>query len=161
RVKPGSTVSAWYLPVAGSTQPKPPLPDSRTHRRPSYQRGECGIDRPRVTTSPEATSRRTPPLFLSARPPPGVSVVPTPVTKGGRPCAMHNPFRWQRSSGASAVMNGGRQRGTKLWIGLRVHRQEKRVLTNHNSGSSPTELPQAISWIWTSPVQTDERGRKQ
>ena len=47
RVKPGSTASASYFPVAGSTQPKPPLPDSSTHSRPSYQRGECGIDRPR------------------------------------------------------------------------------------------------------------------
>src|SRR5262245_6627364 len=112
-------------------------------------------------TSPEATSRRTPPLFLLARQPPGVSVVPRAVTKAGRPSAMHSPFRWQRSSGARAEMNGGRQRGTKLWVLLRVHRQENRVLTNHSSGSSPWQLAQAISWIWTSPVQTDERGKKQ
>src|SRR5205823_2015161 len=122
------------------------------HKRPSYQRGECGIDRPLATASPEATSRRTPPLFLLARQPPGESVVPRAVTKAGRPSTRHSPFRWQRSSGASAEMNGGRQRGTKLWIGLRVHRQEKRVLTNHSSSppvadapGSPPEVPQAIS----------------
>src|SRR5262249_58960924 len=140
-VKPGGTVSASYFPVAGSTQPMPPLPDSRIHKRPSYQRGECGIDRPRVMTSPEATSRRTPPLFLLSRQPPGASVAPRAVTKAGRPSARQSPFRWQRSSGASAEMNGGRQRGTKLWVLLRVHRQENRVLTNQSSGSCWVVIP--------------------
>jgi len=32
----------------------------------------------------------------------------------GVPSTMARPFKWQRSSAASAEMNGGRQRGTKL-----------------------------------------------
>ena len=36
-------------------------PDSQTQSRPAYQRGECGIDSPRVITSPESTSITMPP----------------------------------------------------------------------------------------------------
>ncbi len=60
--------------------------------------------------------------------------------KSSLPSAMHSPFRWQRSSGASTVMNGGFQRGTKLWVLLRVQRQEKRVLTNQSSSASGVAL---------------------
>src|SRR6516162_9447861 len=123
----------------------PPEPDSSTHSRPSCQRGECGIDKPALIVAPDGTSSSTPPLFLLARQPPRVSLVPRAVTKRGasRPWssgASPRPLRWQRSSGASAVTKGGRQRGRKLCRLLRVHRQEKRVLTNHSS--SPA---QAIS----------------
>src|SRR5262249_51469773 len=121
---------------------------SSTQSRPSCQRGECGIDRPAAITAPEGTSSTTPPLFLLSRQPPGVSVVPRAVTKRGvrppkRSGASPRPLRWQRSSGASAVTKDGRHRGWKLCQGLRVHRQEKRVLTNHNScsPSPPTPLP--------------------
>ena len=48
--------------------------------------------------------------------------------------------RQQRPGGDAGKRESGRQRGAKLKLGLRVHRQEKRVFTNHNS--SPT---QAIS----------------
>src|SRR5262249_50099011 len=141
--------------------PIPPEPDSSTHSRPSCQRGECGIDRPALILAPEGTSSTTPPFRLLARQPLRVSLVPRAVTNRGtsRPCssgASAKPLRWQRSSGASAVTKGGRQRGWKLCWVLRVHRQEKRVLTNHSSSSA-----QAISCIWISPVHTDERGRKQ
>src|SRR6516164_3107965 len=123
----------------------PPEPDSSTHSRPSCQRGECGIDKPAVIVSPDGTSSNTPPLRLLARQPPRVSVVPRAVTNRGtsRPWssgASPRPLRWQRSSGASAVTKGGRQRGSKLYWLLRVQRQEKRVLTNHSSSSA-----QAIS----------------
>src|SRR5262249_27532715 len=105
----------------------------------------CGIDKPEQIVSPEGTSSTTPPLFLLARQPPRVSLVPRAVTKRGasRPCASAaspRPLRWQRSSGARAVTKGGRQRGRKLGWLLRVHRQEKRVLTTHSSSSA-----QAIS----------------
>ena len=47
----------------------PPVPDSSTHNRPSRQRGEWGIDRPRARNSPDATSMMQPPCGLSARQP--------------------------------------------------------------------------------------------
>ena len=90
------------------------MPDSSIQSRPSCQRGECGIDRPRRSISPVLTSSKQPPWGLSARQPPAVSVSPRAVTYLGRPSTMARPFRWQRSSAARAVMNGGRQRGTKL-----------------------------------------------
>jgi hypothetical protein len=45
----------------------------------------------------------------------------------------------------------------------RVHRQLKRVFTNHSSGSAGAcgRGTQAISWICTSPVTWASRGRKQ
>ena len=92
----------------------------------------------------------------SARQPCGVSVSARAVTYFGAPSAMARPLRWQRSSAASAVMNGGRQRGTKLCRPSSVHRQPKAVLTSHSS--SPA---QASSWAWISPVKWEERVRKQ
>ena len=137
RVNPGSTATASYFPVAGSTHPTPPPPDSSTQSRPSYHRGECGIDSPRHTTSPDATSISTPPVALFSRQPLRVSVVPRAVTNPGRPPTSPRPLRWQRSSGASAETNDAFHRGTKLC----VQRHENRVLTNHSSSSSA----QAIS----------------
>src|SRR5262249_1394792 len=81
------------------------------------QRGECGIDRPRLSTSPLRTSSRQPPRCLSARQPLVVSVSPRAVTYLGWPSASARPFRWQRSSAARAGTNGGRQRGTTLRAG--------------------------------------------
>ena len=69
-----------YLRVCGSMNPSVPEPDSQTQSRPAYQRGEWGIDSPRVITWPEATSIRMPPLALSARQPAGESVSPSAVT---------------------------------------------------------------------------------
>src|SRR4051794_13895554 len=157
RVNPGVEATASYLPVAGSTTPSVPAPDSHTHSFPPCSRGECGIDRPEATTSPLGTSSSTPPLALFARQPAAPSVPPRAVTYRGRPSAIARPLRWQRSVGSSAEMNGGRHRGTKLDEGSSVQRQEKRVLTNHSS--SP--CPQAISWTWTLPVTWHRRGRKQ
>ena len=80
RVKPGTAAIGSYLPEFRSTNPSVPAPDSQTQSRPAYQRGECGIDSPRVITSPESTSIRTPPLALLARQPAGSSVAPSAVT---------------------------------------------------------------------------------
>ena len=80
RVKPGTSAIGSYLPVFGSMNPNVPAPDSQTQSRPAYQRGEWGIDSPRVITSPEATSIRMPPLALFARQPAGASVSPSAVT---------------------------------------------------------------------------------
>jgi hypothetical protein len=41
---------------AGSTSTSCPFPDSKSHSRPLCRCGECGIDRPRATTSPVGTS---------------------------------------------------------------------------------------------------------
>src|SRR5262249_17298696 len=137
RVNPGVAATASYLPVFRSTTPSVPEPDSQTHSRPPYQRGEWGIDRPRVMTSPESTSIRTPPLALFGRQPPIAFASPRAVTYFGRPSTRPRPLRWQRSDGSSSVTNGGRQRGTKLDSGSSVARQEKRVLTNHSSRPAP------------------------
>src|SRR5262245_5730498 len=51
-----------------------------------------------------------PPCGLSDRQPSRVSVVPSAVTNIGWPSTIAKPFKWQRSSAASAVINGGRQR---------------------------------------------------
>src|SRR6516165_696700 len=75
-----------------------------------------------------------PPLALFARQPAGVFVSPRAVTYFGLPSTMPRPLRWQRSDGSSSLTNDGRQRGVKLASGSSVARQEKRVLTNHNSG---------------------------
>jgi hypothetical protein len=80
RVNPGMATTASYFPVAGSITPSVPAPDSHAQSRPPCSRGECGIDSPRTTTSPEATSISTPPEALFARQPPGSSVVPMAVT---------------------------------------------------------------------------------
>ena len=133
------------------------MPDSQTHSRPAYHRGECGIDSPWASTTPLATSITIPPRAFSGRQPAGALVWPSAVTYRGRPLTIPRPLRWQRSVGSSAVTNGGRHRGVKLAVGSSVHRQENRVLTTHSS--SP--VPQAISWIWMLPVTWQLRGRKQ
>src|SRR5262245_49116811 len=46
-VKPGICATVVRLPLGGSTVCNWPVPDSRTQSRPSYKRGECGIDNPR------------------------------------------------------------------------------------------------------------------
>src|SRR5262245_18904851 len=84
--------------------------------------------------APESTSIRMPPLALFGRQPAISFVSPRAVTYFGLPSTMPRPLRWQRSDGSSSVMNGGRQRGTKLDSRSSVARQEKRVLTIHNSG---------------------------
>ena len=81
RVKPGSSATGSYRPVFGSTTPSVPAPDSQTHSRPAYQRGECGIDRPRaidLAARPRPSGRRR--LALFARQPAGASVSPRAVT---------------------------------------------------------------------------------
>src|ERR1700736_4664246 len=93
--------------------------------RPAYTRGECGIDRPLATTAPLGTSMRMPPPPFSPRQPLDVFVSPRAVTYFGLPSTTTNPFKWQRSSGVKAVMNGGRQRGTKLYSGARVKGHEE------------------------------------
>src|SRR5262249_34000336 len=140
RVKPGAGAIGTYLEVFGSMNPSVPAPDSQTQIRPAYQRGEWGIDKPRVITSPESTSIRTPPRALFGRQPSGSSVSPSAVTYRGRPLTIPRPFRWQRSEGSSAEMNDGRHRGVKLAERSSVQRQENRVLTTHNSPSPPTPL---------------------
>src|SRR5262249_49736923 len=114
RAKPGSSATGWRRPVAGSTSTNCPVPDSRSHSPPSRQRGEGGIDRPRLITSPLVTSTKQPPCDLLARQPLAESVSPRAVTYLGRPAAMARPLRWHRSSAARAETNGGCHRGTKL-----------------------------------------------
>ncbi len=68
---------------------------------------------------------------------------------------------WQRSSAASALIKGGRHRGTKLYRGSMLARQEKSVFTTQSSGSPLASTPQASSWQWIAPVCVEERWRKQ
>ena len=82
---------------------------------------------------PESTSIRTPPLALFSRQPPGVVGLAQRGDVAHRSSTTQRPFRWQRSSGASSVMNGGVQRGTKLCSASSVARQEKLVATSHSS----------------------------
>src|SRR5262245_57474662 len=117
--------------------PSVPEPDSQTQSRPPYQRGECGIDRPRQRTSPVSTSIRRPPVALVERQPALSSVSPRAVTYFGLPSTMPRPLRWQRSLGSSSETKDGRQRGTKLDSASSVARQEKRVLTNQSSRPAP------------------------
>ena len=78
----------------------------------------------------------------------------TAVTKAGAPLSMARPLRWQRSSAASFVTNGGCHRGTKLWRSLIVARQENSVLTK-----TTRPLPSTItSCASTSPVVHASRG---
>ena len=79
-MNPGTAAIGSYRPVPGSMNPSVPVPDSQSQSRPAYQRGEWGIDSPRVITSPEATSMTMPSLALFARQPAGSSVSPRAVT---------------------------------------------------------------------------------
>ena len=80
-----------------------PVPDSSSQSRPSCQRGECGIDRPRATTSPLGTSIRQPPWGLFG--PPAVRRVG--LAQGGDvPAAGRRP--WPGRSGGSGPRRPGR-----------------------------------------------------
>src|SRR5262249_56918085 len=120
----------------------------------SGRRGGCATDRRRRTAAPGGGSISEPPCDLFARQPPAVSVSPRAVTYRGRPSTTASPFRWQRSSAARAETNRGCQRGTKLYLGLRVARQENRVFTIQSS--SPAH---ATSWMPICPVTMACRGR--
>src|SRR5262245_4857763 len=91
------------------------------------------MDSPWLMNCPSGTLMITPPLALSGRQPAGVSDVPNAVTYCTRSFLTASPLRWQRSSIASLLTKGGRQRGTKLQSDERVHKQEKRVLTIQSS----------------------------
>ena len=54
----------------GIDQPRLPLPDSKTQSRPSYQRGECGIDSPRSTICVAVDVHQETAAPLLARQPP-------------------------------------------------------------------------------------------
>ena len=71
-MKPGRWATISTVPASRSATDSVPLPDSRIQSRPSCHRGECGIDSPPSTTSPEGTSSRTPPAALWSRQPPAV-----------------------------------------------------------------------------------------
>ena len=69
RVKPGKVAIVVTSPVSTETVASDPLPDSRIQSFPSYQRGECGIARPSVTTLFETVSIITPATpFFSRQP---------------------------------------------------------------------------------------------
>ena len=72
-------------PVAMSTCSSLPMPELRTYRLSLCQRGECGMSRPVVTVSPEATSRTSPLSFRDLRQPPGSSLAAMAVTNAGAP----------------------------------------------------------------------------
>src|SRR5262245_53778289 len=99
------------------------------------------MERPRQRISPESTSMTRPPRALFGRQPAISSDSPRAVTYLGRPSTIARPFKWQRSDGSSTETKGGRHLGAKLADRSIVHRQENRVLTNHNS----LPIPQAIS----------------
>ena len=127
-------------PVARSTSTTPPVPDSSTQSWPSCQRGEWGIDRPRVTNSPDGTSMMQPPCGLSARQPSRMSVVPS-ADDESRLAAVH------RQAVQMAAILGGQRRDERrppardeAVVGVERARHENRVLTIHSS--SPA---QAIS----------------
>ncbi len=86
---------------------------------------------PRSTTSSAGTSIDDAAIGLALSP----AADPVGLAQGGdepRPAAFHRqPVEWQRSSGTSSEMNGGRQRGMKLYSRLVLHRQENRVFTSH------------------------------
>src|SRR5271156_4602234 len=81
----------------------------------------------------ELRSMRMPPDRLLFRQPAGSSVAPKADTYRILPSRNAIPFRWHRSSGANAVTNDGCQRGTKLYVSLRLAKHEKRVFTNQSS----------------------------
>ena len=72
----------------------------------------------------------------------------TALDQLGLPPRIASPFKWQRSSAASLLMNGGCHKGTKLAVSLTVARQLKRVFTNTNRPPAS----RAMSWISRSPV---------
>src|SRR5690606_2448301 len=154
RAKPGTKASGTNFFFSRSTQPRCPVPALSTHSRPLAQRGECGMDSPSQTISSVSTAITTPPSRRRSRQPSTVSLRQTAVTYFGRPCTIARPLRWQRSSGASLLMNFGFQIALKLWVGLSSARQEYLVLTN-------TTLPferMPSSWMSRSPMVCALRG---
>ena len=106
----GLPAGRWRGPRARAA--RSPIPAARAGRRASAaSAASTGRGRRPRRWARRAGSR---PGACSARQPPAVSVSPRAVTYRGRPSTMARPLRWQRSSAARAVMNGGRQRGTKL-----------------------------------------------
>ena len=71
RVKPGMLATRSRCPFRRSTASSEPCPESRTHKRPSWIRGECGMAMPPATTWPLATSRTHPLWFFVGRQPAG------------------------------------------------------------------------------------------
>ena len=61
RIVPEARATGENAPASGSTAPNSPEPEFKSHSRPRYQRGECGIDSPPATTRPEGTSSTQPP----------------------------------------------------------------------------------------------------
>ena len=113
-----------------------------------------------MTTSPLGTCSTVPLVSLVSRQPPAVSERAITVTNAGVPSRMARPLRWQRSSAASWEMNGGRQRGTKLYAGSRPARHENSVFTTHSSGRPSAPVPQASSWPWMPPVTVELAGEE-
>ena len=70
---------------------------------------------------------------------------------------MARPLRWQRSSGASALMNFGRHSGRKLALSLTVARQENSVLTK-TGARTPSISAMPMSWMSVRPVTRPSRG---
>ncbi len=69
------------------------MPEFRTKRLPSCQRGECGMTSPVLTGSPDATSSTAPLSLAIVRHPPGSSVAAITVTKAGDRSRIANPLR--------------------------------------------------------------------
>ena len=96
----------------------------------------------------------TPPSWRRSRQPSTASLLHTAVTYFGSPSTIARPLRWQRSSGASLLMNFGFQIALKLCVWLSSARQEYLVLTN-------TTLPflrMPSSWMSRSPMVCALRG---
>src|SRR6478672_4020345 len=95
-----------------------PVPEFRNQSLSRYHRTLCGIESPRSTTSPDGTLMMIPPLALVSRHLPASFVWPRAVTYFGFPSTSAMLLRWQRSSGANSVINGGFQRLRKLNSGV-------------------------------------------
>ena len=67
RKYPGSAQTTFCRPVARSIAANSPAPEFRTHKRPSYQRGECGMESPRLMISSVVMSITMPPVALFSR----------------------------------------------------------------------------------------------
>ena len=154
RAKPGTKVCGTKAFFSKSTQPRWPVPAFSSHSLPLCQRGECGIDSPSQTISSVSTSITTPPSWRRSRQPSTLSLRHTAVTYLALPSTIASPLRWQRSSGASLLMNFGFHTALKLWVWLSSARHEYLVLTKMT-------LPLAwmpSSWMSRSPMVCALRG---
>ena len=114
--------------VSGSMKPRLPVPDSQTQSRPACQRGEWGIDRPRTSDLAAGHVDQNAAAALLARQP--ASGVGVPERRDvARPAVDHRQaVQMAAVLGPSAEMNGGRQRGTKLYDPVeRTEAREPRV----------------------------------